>query len=62
MRLIACSDGASGELSATLCSSPTTSSCGTRTFVSAATASQNSTIGTESQRIVCAMRCGNDSA
>ena len=48
--------GRIGELNATLCSSPTASSCGTSTFVRAATATQNSTIGTQSQRIHLATR------
>jgi len=56
MRLIAFSDGASGEFSATLWVFPTSSSCGTAMFVTAASATQNSRIGTESRRMVCGTR------
>ncbi len=52
MRLIAFSDGASGEFSATLCAFPTSSSFGTAMFVSAASATQNRTIGSASARMV----------
>src|SRR6516165_9081758 len=56
MRLIAFSDGASGEFSATLWTFPTSSNCGTAMFVMAASATQNSRIGTESRRMVCGMK------
>ena len=52
MRLIALSDGASGEFSATLWVLPTSSSCGTAMFVRAASATQNSRIGNASRRMV----------
>ncbi len=56
MCFVACSDGASGELSATLCTRPTSSSCGTMIFVMAARATQSSKIGTESRRMVCGQK------
>ena len=51
MRLIAFSDGASGEFSATLWVFPTSSSFGTAMFVTAASATQNSRIGSDSARM-----------
>ena len=45
MRLIALSDGASGEFSATFWTLPTSSNCGTAMLVMAASATHNSRIG-----------------
>lgn len=46
MRVNACSDGGeSGALSATLCSWPTTSSCGTNALLRTVIASQNNRMG-----------------
>ncbi len=52
MRLVACSDGASAKFIATLWVRPSSSSCRTKAFVVAASASHNTRIGTESRRLV----------
>ena len=54
---IATVDGASAAAIGTDCSCPTTSICGTRVFVTTVSANQPRMIGTDSQRIQCAM-CG----
>src|SRR3982750_627208 len=56
MRLLACNDGESWGLSDTLCAWATVSSCGTKTFVMTARASQKNAMGAENLRIACATR------
>ena len=54
-RFMACTAGASSGLIDTACASPTASSCGTTIFVTAASPSQKSRMGTESRRTVRAI-------